>query len=362
MAKNSHKIWFLVGWLVVGMACNTLVPGKTLPSAPGETLPPIPTASDQMLVTPDQPTQDINVGLSRAHPVPYGETASARDVSFRVLEVLQGKSAWEELEQANKYNAPAPDGFTWMMIRLWVGNDSNREIPYPASYFMLTGSLGYAYFYEGTVPPEPRLPDTLSPASTAEGWVPYLVQSKDDNLLLFYNPDDREEPITFLALSPNAAVTESNPALVPSSDLGTRPDTPAPAGETVSVHRWTLRVDEALRGTAAWQLVSQANRFNTAPAEGREYLAVRLTVQATHTDERYNAFISSTIDCLDGEVIYKKADVIAPSPRLSAIRLFPGASASGWIVLDVPEGATCTLRYQALFDFYDDQTRYLAIP
>jgi len=192
--------------------------------------------------------------------------------------------------------------------------------------------------------------------------VPYLVQSRDDNLLLFYNSDDREEPITFLALSPNAAVTGSTPALAPSGDLGTRPDAPAPAGETVSVHGWTLRIDESLRGAAAWQLISQTNRFNTAPAEGREYLAVRLTVQATHTDERYNAFISSTIDCLDGKTIYEEADIVAPSPRLSEVRLFPGATTSGWMVLDVPEGATCTLRYRALFDFYDEQTRYLAIP
>ncbi len=356
MAKNSHilKMWFLIGWLAVGMACQTLMPG--------ETLPPIPTASDQMLATPEQPTQETSVGFSRAHPVPYGETAGTRDLSFRVLEVLQGEFAWKELEHANMYNTPAPDGFTWVLVRLWIGNDSNREIAYPARYFMLTGNLGYAYFYEGTVPPEPRLPDTLSPASTAEGWIPYLVQSSDDNLLLFYSPDDTEEPITFLALSPNAAVTASTPAPAASDSLGMRLDAPAPAGETVSTRGWTLRVDETLRGAAAWQLVSQANSFNNAPADGHEYLAVRLTAQATHTEERYSAFISSMIDCLDGENIYTEADVVAPSPRLNEVRLFPGASASGWMVLDVPEGATCTLRYQALFDFNDEQTRYLAIP
>ncbi|GAB4521147.1 MAG: hypothetical protein Fur0018_01330 [Anaerolineales bacterium] len=352
MAKRKSPLgfWLLAGWLVASLACNTLLPGHGIPSAPA-TLP----------VVESSPAAPSSPGASRAAPVPYGERAVTLDVSFRVLETLEGDEAWARLQQANQYNAPAPEGYTWILVHLEISNDSNREISGRAGNFLVTGNLGLAYFYTGEVPPAPRLPDTLAPGESADGWVPYLVRNRDGHLLIFYKSED-DPALTFLALSPGAAVALPDLSGIPPTDLGSRPEAPAPPGTTVTTKDWQFHIDEALHGDAAWQAVQQANAYNDPPADGREYLAVHMTVRALHADETYHALLASKITCLDGDTAYERARVVPPHPDITQSRLFPGATDDGWLVFDVAQGAACTLHYEALFDYQNIYTRYLALP
>ncbi len=342
------------------LACNTVMaPFMTPVPVMIEPSPtPLPGAAR---ATP--PAYPPVVNSSRAAPLLYGSLAETLNLDFRALETLRGEDAWERLSLANQFNKPAPQGAEWLLVKVEVTNRSNRPLEVGLGDFLVTGSRGIAYFGGGCVPPDPSFDFTLKQGETAAGYIVYLIQADDDNLLLLRNIyAEDEEQVTFLALSPGAAVETSTAPLGTPSPLGKSREQPAPPGAWVSTDDWNLRVETVLRGADAWEALQEAAAWNAPPPEGYAYLLVRLTVQATHADERYRTFMSYPLTCLgSGGEEYESATVSPPYPSVE-MRLFPGAMLSGWTVFLLPENETCMLVYRPLFDIYGNGARYLTLP
>jgi len=352
--------------LLFVMACNTLA--APLRSAPPE-LPRVPTAGPSAAAVPsatpasqdtDAPETARQAGGSRRNPVPYGETAASLDLDFRVMEVVSGEAAWQMLQAANRFNEAAPRGAQWMLVRIEVLNQSNRTLTLNSGAFLVTGSLGVAYFSSSAVAPSPKFDFVLKPGERADGWLDFLVSQADDNFLVFHNPVDA--PLVFAALSPGARVEGVSASPPPLSGLGRSREMPAPPGEAVAGGGWRIWVQDALRGEAAWRALQQADAYNDPPLPGYEYLAVYLGVAAEHEGEEYRMFFLTTLACQTSEYAFEAASAVPPYPSLEQARLFPGAVFRGWTVFLVPEGEPCMLVYDPILSLEDNRERYLALP
>ncbi|MBL8056985.1 MAG: hypothetical protein JNK29_09825 [Anaerolineales bacterium] len=137
------------------------------------------------------------------------------------------------------------------------------------------------------------------------------------------------------APTPADRPTEAGPAI-----SGLSRSAPFPAGAPAELPGWTVEVREVVRGEQAWRQLRQANQFNTPPAEGQEYLLVRLRVTATHGDSS-----PRPVQAADFKVTgsagrrYFKASAVTPEPALEA-DLQDGESAEGWSVYLVTPGET----------------------
>ncbi len=343
------------------LACNTVM-------APFMTPVPVMVESSSTPPTPPEAATQAASPLpqagnsSRAAPFPYGSVAETLNLDFRVLETSRGAEAWERLQAANQFNEAPPAGAEWLLLKVEATNRGNRALEIGLGDFLVTGSLGIAYFGGGAVPPDPSLDFTLEPGETGAGYLVYLIQSDDDNLLLLrHRYAGSEEQMTFLALSPGAAVQVPSVLSGTPSPLGESREVPAPPGAWVSTDDWNLRVETALHGADAWRALQEADAYNTPPPAGYAYHLIRLDVQATHSEERPRLFLQYLLSCLGSSgKEYESAVVTLPHPSVET-RFFPGAAFSGWTAFLLPKEEACTLVYRPFTDL-NGGPRYLALP
>jgi hypothetical protein len=120
---------------------------------------------------------------------------------------------------------------------------------------------------------------------------------------------------------------------------------PAPIGTTVTFtkkdimddYQANFNIEQVVRGDEARTMIQQANQFNDAPAEGYEYMLVKITVGITK-----NAKADATVD-INGVSFklvsssgkdYDVVIVVEPDPKLDA-NLYAGASNTGWAAFQV---------------------------
>ncbi|MEL4106624.1 stalk domain-containing protein [Oscillospiraceae bacterium WX1] len=113
--------------------------------------------------------------------------------------------------------------------------------------------------------------------------------------------------------------------------IGTEQTITTSSGYTVSV-----KINNIVRGSQAWQLIQQANMFNGAPSEGYEYIVVNATVSAK-TSTKDTAYVVSYYDFdsfSKSNTEYTSSFVVPPDPILSG-DIYPGGSFTGNFVVMV---------------------------
>ena len=109
-------------------------------------------------------------------------------------------------------------------------------------------------------------------------------------------------------------------------------------------------------------MAQEANQFNDPPAEGMEYLAVKIRVHYIGTEDK-NVFIDGNSFKTTGSagVLYDKPSIVPPTPALD-ISLFPGGEYAGWVILEIAKGETgIMLVFESLFDFIGSSRRFIAL-
>lgn len=99
-----------------------------------------------------------------------------------VEEIIRGDAAWNQLQAANMFNSPAPEGYEYILAKIYFRLlDINDGQTYHLSfiYIPLISTDGKEYDYTSQVTPKPALGADLYKGASSEGWAAYLVK-KDD--------------------------------------------------------------------------------------------------------------------------------------------------------------------------------------
>lgn len=122
---------------------------------------------------------------------------------------------------------------------------------------------------------------------------------------------------------------------------GTR-ESPYPLGAAISSRDWTVTVN-AFTADATDQVMA-ANQFNDPPADGMVYALANVTVTYTGDSSGYALETGVSFVTAAGNVI-RGSDSIAVAPdALGLDELYPGASATGNVLLEIPAGDAGLLR------------------
>jgi hypothetical protein len=306
------------------------------------------------------------VGLSGNEPAQLAEVVSVPNWNVKVLEVSRGDAAWSAIQSADELNEPPPPGKEYLLVKLWVKSTAADDEAHPISQsdFVVTGDRLIKYYTAEALEPEPQLNAELSKGEKTEGWVAFLIDQGEGNLVLILDEvaSFREDRFRFVALDEGAAI-----ALAPELDdiqpteLGIDQASPAPLGETVTTEDWQITVREVVRGEAAWQMVQAADEFNEPPEAGMEYILVKVHARyigAAPTGETIDAIFFQTIGSAD--VLHGYPFVISPEPSLS-VDLFPGGKYEGWITMQAAQGETgLTLVFEESLES-DQGRRFLSL-
>ncbi len=318
--------------------------------------------------TPTPTPTPTGPGARRSDPIPLGEAGEIDGWKLRVVEVVRGTEAWRRIEAANLFNDPPPKGTEYVLVRVWVKDlrtqgDETRSIG--ALDFDVTGHRGVVYPPASVVEPDPALDLELFPGGEGEGWISFLVPQDEENLVLIF-----EEALSFdstplfLALEEGARVETpvEELAAYPVNDLGRSLQDPAPFGAAVGTEEWWVQVAEVVRGEEAWRRIEGANLFNDPPAEGMEYVLVRVRVRYIGNRERPVGIDEGAFG-LVGErgQKYDRPFVVPPAPALD-VRLFPGGAYEGWVVLQAAAGEKgLVLIFDPSLGFSRKGRRYLSL-
>lgn len=344
-------------------AVPTSVPAPT--EAPAPTATPEPTATVAPTVTPEP----AEPGTSRSAPLPLGTELRFENWAMSITGVSRGDEAAQAITGANQFNDLAPEGWQYLLASLKLTNISTEQEAKSVLFgvdLRVTGERNVLYSRASVVVPQP-LEGELFPDGSAEGQIAFLVPAGEGNLMFFVAESFSFdlEARRFVAIDEGASIV-ADPTLAeiaPRED-GSRRAAPAPLGTTVVSEAWEVTVLEVFRGADAAQRVTEANQFNDPAPEGQEYIVARIRARYLGGDDADSAAnIDQNAFKVTGaaNVIYDRPSIVAPEPTLDAY-LFPGGQVEGWVVVQAPTGeAGLTLVYEPIFEFGDDNVRFLGL-
>lgn len=344
---------------------------SAITSTAGPTNTPAPTNTPEPTNTP-KPTNTptpMPIGLSRENPFPITELVSVPNWEVQVIETKRGDEAWQDIQIANMFNDPAPEGMEYLLVKVHVKStyDDSEEHNIGGCDFDVTGDnlTLYTCSTASVVEPDPQLDANLFTGGEAEGWMAYLVAEGERNLMLIVNEvfNFDSDAIRYIALDEAASLTvPSELRGIEPTDYGTERNNPATLEDKIITENWEISVIDVVRGDDAWAMVLEANQFNDPPEEGMEYIAIKLHVRNIGTkDEAENIDISSFNTTGDAGVLYDPAYAVAPDPRLDAY-LFPGGELEGWIVVQVAKDETgILLVFDPIWDFGGSNKRFISL-
>jgi len=256
------------------------------------------------------------------------------------------------------FNAPPRKGYQYILVQAQVKNlgPSDEAKKVSVLDFRVTGSRGVIYEHPWLVIDKP-LEGEFFGGGTLKGELPFEIAEDETNLILIYDPGP-ESTARWLALEeltfPIVSSIEPAPG---AEERGRKKGEPAPLGEAVLS-------DEGLEITVldiqrdAWQQIYAMNEFNEEPAEGMEYILVK--VQARYVGGREQTV---SVNPLAFRVTGEKG-VIYERPWLTIdgelrVELFEGGAFTGLLGLEVAQGE------QGLILIYDpglgSTARYLSL-
>ncbi|MGQ0600285.1 MAG: hypothetical protein ACT4QE_01160, partial [Anaerolineales bacterium] len=318
--------------VALSLACKTLTAPlaseKPRVSPPGSTGPPTP----PHVYPIDGPT-----GLTRADPFTAGAVAVTPNWEVEIIESVRGVRAWQMLRDANQFNDPAPEGGEYVLVYARVTSTHTDGATHEvyATDLKLTGDQLIRYFKADGVPPEPTLEGELSNGESAEGWTVFLVAEAERNLIVIVDvlSDEGSEDVLEPAALNRTAVT---------------PD-------------WEITVLEAVRGAEAYDMAKETNQYNDPPAEGMEYIAVKVRARYISTEDEAVWLDSGYFQTLGSDSVeYSAPPVVDPEPALD-VTLYPGGAYTGWVVVQAKIDDPTLLVFQPFVDFEKINRRYFAL-
>lgn len=178
-------------------------------------------------------------------------------------------------------------------------------------------------------------------------------------------PSDTPEPTLTPAptQTPEPTNTPEPPTVTPTPAVGTF-DNPFSFDWKDNV-TWTLEYEDWVSekmikyefgfldikwGDECWTMVQNENRYNDPPAEGKEYLCVKMWVKNIGDNPIEDLSTYDFVTVSNGNV-YKNASVVEPKPEFNIEGLFPDGQTSGWGVYIIEENDN-----EPMFSFSDSPT------
>ncbi|PDW04863.1 serine/threonine protein kinase [Candidatus Viridilinea mediisalina] len=335
---------------------------------PATVIPAAAPVSDEVLpTTPPAAPLDPELGYSRSSPLPMDTPLEFGGWRVEVVAQVRGEDAYEQLRRANANNGPPDEGMEYLLLNFRLTSMARDSQSMPGNALRVLGARGEAYSQTANVAPSPRLERSGDVASGAEvgGWAAFMVGLEEEHLLLALGSNSILAESRFVALSPNASLSEfSDRSGLQANQVGQEWREPATIDQEVITDDWIIRIEAVIRGEEAWERIQAHNRFNDPAPPGREYLLAYVHVRYIGVEETPKLINNGYFTATDGTTEPERVSVNGPEPRLSAL-LFPGGSASGWITLtgvaDTPD-ARIVFKHSSI-GFRPDHfnTRYFAL-
>ena len=125
-------------------------------------------------------------------------------------------------------------------------------------------------------------------------------------------------------------------------------DNPAPVGVTQRVsdtflgvsYTLDVKVAETIRGDKAWEIIKDANMFNSEPESGKEFILAKIYVKNVACDSGKKVDVDTSIISLYSEKNEELDGIsynVPPSPELRT-SLYQGAETTGYVIFEVAKG------------------------
>jgi len=345
----------------------TKTPRKT--KTPNPVKPLLSTDTPLPIDTPNPVSTPATVaqGLTRNNPYPASTLVSAPNWDIQVLEFKRGDAAWQDIQAANSFNEPAPEGMEYLLVKLHVKSKYTDADQHSISGcdFAVTGDHLIDYTCGMSAEMDPSLDAELSAGEESEGWASYLIAKGEKNLILVFQEllSLDENSTRYIALDKGASIRiSSDLANIKPTDLGKTRDAPAPRAQKLISQDWELSITDVVRGPDAWTMLQEANPYNDPPADGMEYIAVKIHVRSIGTADK-PASIDASLFTSTGSagVTYDQPSASAPDPALE-ISLFPGGQYDGWLVLQAAQAETgMMLVFNPSVDGTNENQRFISL-
>jgi hypothetical protein len=339
----------------------TKLPQKTKNVLP--TKKPLPTKTKP----PDLKPTPVPLGLSRINPYPSSTVASVPNWDIQVVEVKRGEDAWQELQAADSFNEAAPEGMQYLLVKLHVKSTytDSDEHSLSSCDFSVTGDHLVNYTCGSAAEFEPSLDASVTTGGETEGWATYLVARGEKNLMLVFQEllGLDENAIRYIALDQGASISiPPDLADIKPDDMGLTRADPALRTAKLTTQDWILTVNEVVRGEDAWAMLQDVNEFNNPPAEGMEYIAVKVHVRYIGTAEKAGSLDGSFFKSTgSANLLYDYPFMAEPDPPLD-ISLFPGGEYEGWLVLQAGQDETgVMLVFTQVLENGDEDQRFISL-
>ena len=307
----------------------------------------------------------IPVGLGRENPMNGLETISLKNWNVRVLDIVRGTEAWERIRDANQFNNPPPDAWTYVLIQYHLQRKGKSQAESTLGLH-LTGNANILHysFNNSVVPPAPVLDNYLIGGETSQGWKAYLIREDEGDLMLVIDDlSDYDEPDYFARLDENARLIVPEPLeAIEATTAGREANDPVPFGQIATSEDWQIGVKQVERGYEAQAKVQELNRLNEPAATGQIYLLVKVGVRYIGSDSQGALVSSSDFDVVDNDnELVGATPVSGLEPHFPFVKLYPDGEYEGWLAFLVNSGdESLVLTFNAGY-LEDGNRRYLSL-
>ncbi len=289
------------------------------------------------------PIAGATVGLSRADPVPLGETVVAGPVELQVRNVLIGPDAVAAVLGASATNEEPREGSTYVAVDISARNVGEQPLWLDNDDFALTGDAGLVSRFLGAQPPDPALDLSLAPGDATDGWLAFGMPSDETSLLLIF--DSVQLGGTWadrvLALQDGARIPDLAQRVAPPNQDGMDVGAAIGFGASAVTDQWSVELLEVITGEDAFNLVDyRTGALGVGDAVGEDgsvWVALKFRVQNVQSGGDLAYFPANAFVLADeaGDPMLDVATLTPPRPDASG-GYYPGASREGWVMFDIP--------------------------
>jgi hypothetical protein len=281
---------------------------------------------------------------------------------LRVLNLMRGQAALDMFDVDAEALETGIEDLELVAVEIVVtaspesagGGNINHQ------WFALTGDARVRYDAVALDDRPELLDATLGPGDSSAGYVAFVVQRGEGNLLLHFTPlaTPLDSDRVYFASEPGARI-EGRGDQIPAvnADAGATPEQPASIGDWVASGDMAVRVLDVLRGPEAEAFI--ASELEAGEAEtptGLEHVLIQLEAANIGAGPDFLR-INSRAFALEGSPS-ATIDQQFTGPRLLDARLYPSGLSTGWLPLLVPHGETPLLVLQPSSD---NDLRYMDI-
>ncbi|WP_438351558.1 stalk domain-containing protein [Paenibacillus sp. FA6] len=156
--------------------------------------------------------------------------------------------------------------------------------------------------------------------------------------------DSKTQTITIVGGEGSTETITTDNTVAEKTKVSTRQN-PAKIGQEATFHvsdfmddyKGTISISEVVRGEQAWNLISEANQFNSAPKDGYEYILAKINIGVTE-NKKTDAYID--VNSVNFKLVstsgtdYDFVSVVEPDPSIDS-KIYVGSSNTGWAAFEV---------------------------